>query len=163
MQPRLSLARIPITNNTTVDTLQELLLQKVNQMLRFSLTKQVGSRKSSSSQHVIFLDDLHTGGTSCQQLIYQVLSQSSVMDTHSRNYQHPVYNTSIIVSHSPQHILNDRLVNKMIIVPVHNFTNKGLHHIIYKSMMFWLQQFPDTAINDIPLLASVSGCVFIVN
>ena len=128
-------------------------------MLRFSLTKQVGSKKNGSSQHVLFLDDLHTGGASCQQLIYQVLSQSSIMDTQGRSYQHPVYNTSIIASHSPQHKLNNRLVNKMIIVPLHRITSNGLHKIIYKSLMFWLQQFPETVINDVPLLANVSNCM----
>lgn len=126
-------------------------------MVRFSLTKQVGSRKSNSSQYVIFLDDFHTGGANCQQLIYQVVSQSSVMDTHRSCYQHPLYNTSIIVSHTPQHELNDRLVNKMMIVPLYRITNKSLHKIIYKSIIFWLQQFPESAVNDVSLLANVSG------
>ena len=126
-------------------------------MLRFSLTKQVGSRKNNSSQYVIFLDDFHTGGAGCQQLIYQVLSQSCVMDTQRSCYQHPLYNTSVIASHTPQHQLNDRMVNKMIVVPLHPITNNGLHKIMYKSIMFWLQQFPETAMNDVSLLASVSG------
>ena len=125
-------------------------------MLRFSLTKQVGSRKNSSSQYVIFLDDFHTGGVGCQQLIYQVLSQCSVMDT-QRSYQHALYNTSVIASHTPQHQLNDRMMNKMIIVPLYPITNKSLHKVMYKSIMFWLQQFPETAVNDISLLARVSG------
>ena len=125
-------------------------------MLRFSLTKQVGSRKNNSSQYVIFLDDFHTGGVGCQQLIYQVLSQCSVMDT-QRSYQHALYNTSIIAGHTPQHQLNDRMVNKMIIVPLYPITNHGLHKIMYKSIMFWLQQFPETSVNDVSLLARVSG------
>lgn len=124
-------------------------------MLRFSLTKQVGSRKNNSSQYVIFLDDFHVGGANCQQLIYQVISQSSVMDTHRHCYQHPLYSTSIIASHTPQHQLNDRLLNKMIIVPLFHITNKSLHKIMYKSVLFWLQQFPEAAVNDTSLLASV--------
>lgn len=129
-------------------------------MLRFSITKQVGgSRKNNSSQYVIFLDDFHTGGSSCQQMVYQVLSQSSVMDTQRSCYQHPLYNTSIIASHTPQHQLNDRLVNKMIVVPLYCITNNGLHKIIYKSIMFWLQQFPDTAVNDTSLVANVSAII----
>jgi len=132
-------------------------------MLRFSLTKQVGSRKNQSSQYVIFLDDFHTGGTDCQQLIYQVLSQSCVMDTHCRSYQHPLYNTSIIASYTPQHQLIDRLVNKMIIVPLYPITNKSLHKIMCKSIMFWLQEFPETAVNDISLLANVSRSVSVFN
>ena len=127
-------------------------------MLRFSLTKQVGSRKNNSSQYVIFLDDFHTGVAGCQQLIYQVLSQRYVMDTQRSRYQHPLYNTSIIVSHTPQHQLNDRMVNKMIIVPLYHINNNSLHKIMYKSILFWLQQFPETAVNDVSLLASVSEC-----
>lgn len=125
-------------------------------MLRFSLTKQVGSRKNNSSQYVTFLDDFHTGGVGCQQLVYQVLSQCSVMDT-QRSYQHALYNTSVIVSHTPQHQLIDRVINKMIIVPLYPITNNSLHKIMYKSIMFWLQQFPETSVNDVSLLARVSG------
>lgn len=128
-------------------------------MLRFSLTKQVGSRKSNSSQHVLFLDDFHTGGSGCQQLIYQVLSQSSVMDTQRSCYQHPLYNTSVIASHTPQHQLDDRLMNKMITVPIYRITNKSLHKIMCKSIMFWLQKFPEATISNVSLLASVSDCV----
>ena len=125
-------------------------------MLRFSLTKQVGSRKSSSSQHVLFLDDFHTGEAGCQQLVYQVLSQSSLMDLQRNYYQHPFYNTSIIAGHTPQHQFSDRLMNKMVAVPLYPITNKSLHKIMYRSTAYWLQQFPETAVEDVSLLASVS-------
>ena len=125
-------------------------------MLRFSLTKQVGSRKNSSSQHAIFLDDFHTGGVGCQHLVYQVLSQSSLMDLQRSYYQHPFYNTCIIAGHTPQHQLNNRLMNKMVVVPLYPTTNKSLHKIMYRSMAYWLQQFPETAVEDVSLLASVS-------
>lgn len=129
-------------------------------MLRFSLNKQIGSRKNTSSQYTLFLDDLHTGKISCQQLLYQVLSQSCVMDTHRSYYQHPLYNTSIIATHTPQHRLDDRLMNKMIAVPLHRITNNSLYTILYKSTVAWLQQFPETAVCNVSLLASVSKCIF---
>jgi len=164
VQPRLqSVARIPVTTSTTPSDLQELLIQRSNQMLRFSLNKQVGSsRKTGSSRYVIFLDDLHTGVKRCQQLVYQVLSQHTMMDPQRSYYKHPLYNTSIIASYTPQHSLDHRLSAKMFTVPIYPISNKTLHKIFYKSTKIWLHQFPDGTIEEPSLLANVSTSLCIV-
>jgi len=134
-------------------------------MLRFSLNKQVGSnRKTGSSRYVIFLDDVHTGVKRCQQLVYQVLSQHTLMDPQRSYYRHPLYNTSIIASYTPHHSLDRRLSAKMFTVPIYPISDKTLHKIFYKSTRIWLHQFPDGTIEDTSLLANVSipQCVVMV-
>ena len=132
-------------------------------MLRFSLNKQVGSsRKTGSSRYIIFLDDVHTGNKSCQYLVYQVLSQHTMMDPHRSYYQHPLYNTSIIASHTPHHSVDHRLAAKMCRVPIYPITDNTLHKIFHKSTRLWLQQFPEGTIEDTSLLANVSTLYYVV-
>ncbi len=177
IQSRMPLTRLPVTHTLTAAALQGAILDKVAQLERRVGQKLSGKKSSTvaiSQKCVFFLDDLHLARGNDEALclaksarpVVEVLryaaSQGSLPD-YSRNYQHDLHNVRYIASCTPIGFsrLSSRLggtFHPILFLPP---SDECLQQIFSRSVLVWLQQFPETATGETELLAEVRTVSFL--
>ncbi len=168
------LTRLPVTHTLTPAALQASILDKVTQLERRAGQKLSGKRSSTvtvSQKCVFFLDDLHLAqGYDSDGALLTSVSSSPVVEAvrfaasqgsfpdFSRNYQHNLHSIRYIASCTPSGFSQvlSRLGRTFNPVPFLSPSDESLQQIFSRSVLMWLQQFPESATGNTELLAEVT-------
>ena len=193
VQSRLPVTKVQMSPTLTSLQLQELILERVSQLDKRSGHRLVGgvrggaSKLASSMRSTFFLDDIQlalsmsdSGGRIGERVCSPVLElaryaiQQHQLVDFSRSYSHSLNNVHYITSCTPGEYwkLSHQLSHSFNPVPFLPPSDECLHKVFSRSVLYWLEQFPDSATGGdpeplakvrsfilLPTLDTVSGAV----
>ena len=169
LQIQRPITRLPITPTLTAGQLQKKILTRVS-----GIEKRAGQRfshrQSSSMKYFFFLDDVHVAARThvgSGNKVSTVLELTRFVSTHrqlydySRNYLHTFNEARFICSCTPEEYwrLPIEFSRAFSSVPFLPPSDSCLKQIFSRSVLLWLQGFPDASIGDPEIFAEVSTCI----
>lgn len=175
---RLPVTKVQISPTLTPPQLQEILLERINQLDKRSSHRLMGggrgaTKLASSTRNTFFLDDIHLTSSTSQEaasseineggevgsfccspvleLARYAVQQHQLVDL-SRSYRHSLNSTNYITSCTPWEYwkLPHQFSHSFNLVPFLPPSDRCLHEVFRRSVLPWLQQFPDSATGGDP-------------
>ena len=175
LQSRLPITRLQITSAISPSQLQEKFLTKINAIEKRGGQRHTRGGRKTSNKCVFFLDDVHLASKGAVNNSSTLPSSRSFSKTsavleltrfasihhqlydYSRNYQHTLNNVRFISSCTPEEYLKlpiefSRAFNPVPFIPP---SDDCLKNIFSRSVLVWVQQFPESSMGDPEVFAEV--------
>ena len=170
IQSRLTLSKLQISPTLSPTQLQEFILDRIQQLDKRSGHRLVGgaNKHTSAMRSTFFLDDIHFASSTsldvhsgrledestCSpvlELARFAIQQHHLVDF-SRGYTHSLNNVRYIASCTPWEYwkLPRQFSRSFNLVPFLPPSDDYLHQVFSRSVLHWLQQFPDTGTGGDP-------------
>lgn len=173
LQSRLPITRLQITPAITPSQLQEKFLTRISAIEKRAAQRHTHGGRKTSNKCVFFLDDVHLaskgvvndsfslpGSRHLSSAVLELTRFASIhhqLYDYSRNYQHTLNNVRFISSCTPEEYLRlpiefSRAFNPVPFIPP---SDECLKHIFSRSVLLWVQQFPESSMGDPDIFAEV--------